>query len=143
MVFCWVPGLWDLPFRGVAACVPQVREQGRGGSADVGAVTRVLVAEDDEVEIGCAWCPGAARSASAELACPGACRWLMEMDLELLGDGVEKVEKEPSEMEKRTRSPRVPFLPRYPLARGVPRGVVVGAFSVGLCSQPGLGEPAP
>lgn len=67
----------------------------------------------------------------------------MEMDLELLGDGVEKGEKEPSEMEKRTRSPRVPFLPRYPLARGVPRGMVVGWFSVGLCSQPGLGAPAP
>lgn len=69
VVFCWVPGLWDLPFRRVAACVPQVCEQGRGGSADVGAVTRVLVAEDDEVEIGCVWCPGAARSAGAELAC--------------------------------------------------------------------------
>lgn len=42
---------------------------------------------------------------SAETASPGDCHCLMKMDLELLGDGVEKDGKKPSETEKRTCSP--------------------------------------
>lgn len=48
---------------------------------------------------------------SAETASPGDCHCLMKMDLELLGDGVEKDGKKPSEMEKRTCSPECSSLP--------------------------------
>lgn len=43
-------------FPRVAGCVPQVGELCRGGCADVGAVTCVLVTEGGGTR-GCAWCP--------------------------------------------------------------------------------------
>lgn len=101
------------PFPGVVARVPQVGEQRCGGSTDVGAVTHALVGKGGGThgERGGGWlctvpqrCT-VRRTAGAETASPGACHQLMKMDLELLGDGLEKDGKEPSEMEKRTHSP--------------------------------------
>lgn len=60
------------------------------------------------------WCWVVRFRAGAETASPGVCHWLMKMDLELLGDGVEKDGK------KRTRSPLALFPPRFPWDRGVP-----------------------
>lgn len=136
---------WDLVERsyptaaslGVAVCVP------RGGCADVGAVTCVLVAE------GGGTCGGRGTGwlclvpASAEPASPGGCHCLMKMDLELLGDGVEKDGKKPSEMEKRTCSPSVlfPFPMGLRCASRRAESDDDEGFSVGLC--PRLGTPKP
>lgn len=92
-------------FPRVAVCVPQVGEQRRGGCADVGAVTCVLVTEGGGTRgrRGTGW--WCLVPAGAETASPGGCRCLMKMDLELQGDEVEKDGKKPSEMEKRTCSP--------------------------------------
>lgn len=66
MVQKWFPAVcWDFvelsyptaAFPRLAVCVPQVDEQRRGGCADVGAVTCVLVAEGGGTHgVGCAWC---------------------------------------------------------------------------------------
>lgn len=50
MVFCWLLGFADRSYPSATFCrlaarVPQVGKQHRGGSADVGAGTRALVGE--------------------------------------------------------------------------------------------------
>lgn len=103
-------GCWDFAehscptaaFPRVAARAPQVGEQRRGGSVDVGTVTCVSVGEGGGTRQGpgggwlCVvpWCCTVKCTAGAEIASPGVCHWLMKMDLELLGDGVEKDGKE-------------------------------------------------
>lgn len=106
---CCVPGFVErsyptAAFPRVAVCAPQVGEQHRGGCADVGAVTCVLVAEGGGTRggRGTGWL--CMVPTGAETASPGDCHCLMKMDLELQGDGVEKDGKKPSEMEKRTCS---------------------------------------